>query len=634
MFASGNGGESWSKQYALGDKLTGVSCASSSLCVTVDTTGHVTTFDPVGTVHEGESRSPQAGATIEYRVPVSGGGAPYQMTSTELAKWGQTKDLPMEATAIFPPDEPQGWPAADYKRATIDYVDGEARTTNMAVPSGGVSTTEYSALNEVTRTLSAGNRATALKEGSKSASVAEALSSKNIYNSEGTQLLEMYGPEHKIRLANGTEEETRDHKKLSYNEEAPSGETHNLVTKTIEWAESAGKEVAGTKHETVTSYNGQEKLGWKLRRPTQVTSVVEGHTTTKAMSYEKETGDPLEATASVSLGAPVYAAQFGSEGKGNGQFTDLAGMAEDATGEVLAVDSGNDRVQEFSTEGSYLSSFGSKGTGNGQFEQPWGVAVNKSTGNIYVTDSTNDRVQEFSSSGAFVRAWGFGVSNEKAEFEVCTSSCKAGISGSGSGQFSDPLGIAVDGSGNVWVVDSGNNRVEEFSSEGAYIKSVGSKGSGKTEFKEPKGIAFSGRNVYVSDYGNNRIEEFSGSGTYLAEFGTKGSGNGQLDGPYGIASDPVAGDLYVTDSLNNRVEEFTFAGVFVTKFGSEGTGNGQFKDPLGLTINNEGSVYVGTPATHEYRSGSRSRAHHQPIHRSSVQKAQKTGSSKNRTASL
>jgi tripartite motif-containing protein 71 len=592
VFASVNGGESWSKQYALGDKLTSVSCASSSLCVTVDTTGNVTAFDPVGTVHEGESRSPQPGATIEYRVPLLGGSAPYQMTSTELARWGQKEDLPAEATAIFPPDEPMGWPASDYKRATIDYMDGDARMTNMAVPSGGISTTEYNSLNEVTRTLSADNRATALKEGSKSTEVANALSTKNIYNSEGTQLLETYGPEHKIRLANGTEEETRDHKKLSYNEGQPSGETHDLVTKTIEWAETDAKE-ALSKHETFTSYNGQDELGWKLRKPTLVTSTVEGHTTTKTMSYEKETGDPLEATASVSTGAPVYASQFGSAGSGNGQFANVTGMAENAAGEVLAVDSGNDRVQEFSTEGGYLSSFGAKGTGDGQFEQPWGIAVNKSTGNIYVTDSSNDRVQEFSSSGAFVRAWGFGVSDGKTEFEVCTNSCKAGISGTGSGQLSGPLGVAIDSSGNVWVVDSGNSRVEEFSSEGAYIKSVGSKGSGKTEFKEPKGIAFSGRNFYVSDYGNNRIEELSGSGTYLAEFGTKGSGNGQLDGPYGIASDPVAGDLYVTDSLNNRVQEFTVAGMYVTKFGSEGTGNGQFKDPLGVTINNEGSVYVG-----------------------------------------
>jgi YD repeat-containing protein len=592
VFVSTNAGESWSKQYGLGDKLTGVSCASVSLCVAVDTTGNVTAFDPVGPVHEGEPRSPQPGTTIEYRVPLSGEGAPNQMTSTELAKWGEKEDVPNEATAVFPPDEPMGWPASDYKRATIDYMDAQARTVNMATPSGGMSTTEYNHLNEVTRTLTADNRATALKAGSKSAEVAEALSSKNIYSSEGAQLLETYGPEHKIKLANGTEEQTRNRQQFAYNNEAPSEEAHELVTHETEWEETATKGVLA-KRETFKSYNGQEGLGWKLRKPTQVTSVVEGHTTTGTTVYEKEMGNVQEATSSASAGAPVYASQFGSEGKGNGQFGGVAGVAGNAAGEVLVVDPGNDRVQRFSTEGVYLSAFGSKGTGNGQFEQPWGVAVNKGTGNAYVTDSGNDRVQEFSSSGALVRAWGFGVSDGKAEFEVCTSSCKAGIAGTGSGQLSDPLGVAIDGSGNVWVVDSGNDRVEEFSSEGAYIKSVGSEGSGKLQFKEPKGIAFSGRNLYVSDYGNNRIEELSGSGAYVFAFGTKGSGSGQLDGPAGIASDPVAGDLMVADSLNDRVEEFTTVGTFVTAFGAEGAGSGQFKDPLGVTVNSEGSIYVG-----------------------------------------
>ncbi len=59
---------------------------------------------------EGASHSPEPGATIEYNVPLSGAGAPAQMTEGEVAKWGQ-KDDPIYATAIFSPDEPQGWPA-------------------------------------------------------------------------------------------------------------------------------------------------------------------------------------------------------------------------------------------------------------------------------------------------------------------------------------------------------------------------------------------------------------------------------------------------------------------------------------------------------------------------------------------
>ena len=314
--------------------------------------------------------------------------------------------------------------------------------------------------------------------------------------------------------------------------------------------------------------------------------------------YNETTGNVVETrsakgSVSGSQTPPVFASAFGSEGKGEGQFTYLTAMAVDASGNVWVVDSGNDRVQKLSPEGDYLSAFGSKGTGAGQFEEPWGVAINKSTGNVYVTDSSNNRVQEFSSTGAFIRTWGFGVSDGKSEFEVCTSGCKAGVAGSGSGQFSDPVGIGVDGSGNVWVVDSYNNRVEEFSAEGAYIKKVGSKGSGNLQFKEPNGLAFSGANLYVSDHGNYRVEELSGSGTYIRTFGGKGSGNGQFGSTYGVAADPVSGNLYVADAGNNRVQEFTTTGTFVTKFGSEGSGNGQFDGPLGVAVNSEGSVYVG-----------------------------------------
>jgi len=115
-----------------------------------------------GQVAEGTEQSPppepptvgsSAVSTVEYQVPVSGASAPFQMTAAELAKWAQKEDLPFEAAAIFPPDEPMGWPARDYKRATVRYLDEPARIVNTLVPSGGMSTTEYNKLNEVTRTL-------------------------------------------------------------------------------------------------------------------------------------------------------------------------------------------------------------------------------------------------------------------------------------------------------------------------------------------------------------------------------------------------------------------------------------------------------------------------------------------------
>ena len=90
------------------------------------------------------------------------------MTKGEVEKWGQ-KDVsesedndPVEGMAIFPPGEPQGWPASSYKRATIDYLNEKGLTVNMSTPSGGISTTEYNALNEAVRTLSPDDQAKAM----------------------------------------------------------------------------------------------------------------------------------------------------------------------------------------------------------------------------------------------------------------------------------------------------------------------------------------------------------------------------------------------------------------------------------------------------------------------------------------
>ena len=171
----------------------------------VNTAGSVIAFVPSGEVaSEGEAHIPQPGYTVEYNVPVSGAGAPYNMSSTELEKWGQKTDDPMEASAIVVADEPQGWPASSYKRASVFYMDSANRVVNVASPGGGISTTEYNKTNNnVERTLSADNREAALKEGGKSAEVAQLLSTDSTYNTLGTELTTVQGPQHTVKLPNG-----------------------------------------------------------------------------------------------------------------------------------------------------------------------------------------------------------------------------------------------------------------------------------------------------------------------------------------------------------------------------------------------------------------------------------------------
>ncbi len=177
----------------------------------------------------------------------------------------------------------------------------------------------------------------------------------------------------------------------------------------------------------------------------------------------------------------------GVSGGGAGQLTSPAGIAADGAGNVYVTDN-NNRVSKFMAPfGDFVSTWGrnvipggptgfeictsacqagATGVGAGSFDNPFKVAVDVA-GNVYVTDELNHRVQKFTSTGAFVSAWGWGVDPLSANpfFEVCTTFCQAGSSGNGLGQFDHPLGVGVDGAGNVYVTDWLNDRVVKLSQE-------------------------------------------------------------------------------------------------------------------------------------------------------------------------
>src|SRR4051812_10111307 len=133
--------------------------------------------------------------------------------------------------------------------------------------------------------------------------------------------------------------------------------------------------------------------------------------------------------------------KWGSYGTGNGQFISPSGIAVDSSDNVYVVDAGNNRIQKFTNNGTFITTWGSYGTGNGQFISPSGIAVDSSD-NVYVVDAGNNRIQKFTNNGTFITTWG--------------------SYGTGNGQFISPSGIAVDSSDNVYVVDAGNNRIEIF----------------------------------------------------------------------------------------------------------------------------------------------------------------------------
>ena len=315
---------------------------------------------------------------------------------------------------------------------------------------------------------------------------------------------------------------------------------------------------------TFTTTGASVKVGSTL----QINGTTANNFTTP-VTYRVTAADSTTQDYTVTVTAVTFVTTWGSSGTGNGQFANLTGVGLDASGNVYVADSGNNRIQKFSSSGNFIISWGAPGTGNGQFNDPRGVAVDVS-GNVYIVDSINNRIQKFSSSGVFITTWG--------------------SSGTGNGQFSSPIGITVDASGNIYVTDYSNNRIQKFSSSGAFITAWGSYGTGNGQLWHPTDIAVDvSGNVYVMDQANYRIQKFSSSGAFITAWGSQGTGNGQFIEAYGVAVD-ASGNVYVTDY--SRIQKFDSSGNFITMWGSYGTGNGQFANPSGVAVDASGNVYV------------------------------------------
>jgi streptogramin lyase len=535
---------------------------------------------------DAEAKAPEPGITLNYNVPVKGTGAPYNMSESEVAKWGQS-DVPVEATAITAPDEPQSWPASSYKRAAVHYLDERGREVNVAAPStatyGSISTTEYNEFNDVIRTLSPNNRATALAAGASSVEKSKLLDTQNTYNGEGkkeseveeagTLLLDTVGPQHQIKYKDGSELKeslARDHKVFAYDQGAPGGETYHLLTEESDLAQLANKEEREVRT-TKTSYSGQSNLGWKLRSPTSVTVDPEGLKLTTTTEYNPTTGQITEVRGAGADKTLSYSAKFGETGTEAGKLKNPWGTVVNSEGKLWVVDTANNRVEKFGPEGAYISTFGTVGSGTGQFKEPQGIALD-AAGHIWVADTGNNRIQEFSSTGTYMAT--------------------VGSLGTESGKFKAPSDLAFDSKGNMWVTDTGNSRIEKFDKEAKYASEFGSLGSEPGKLKEPKGIAVdSGEHVWVADTGNNRIQEFSTAGSLLKRFGTPGAGEGQLNTPIDLRIDS-AGNIWTVDSLNSRAESFSPTGAYITQIGWKGTEAGQLTEPRGLAFDATGKVWI------------------------------------------
>ena len=138
-----------------------------------------------------------------------------------------------------------------------------------------------------------------------------------------------------------------------------------------------------------------------------------------------------------------------------------------------------------------------------------------------------------------------------------------GTFGTGLGQFHSPKGIGIDPSGNVFVTQVDIPcRAQKFTRNGAVVMGIGGCGTGNAQFDFSWDCEVDGQgNVYIVDTRNDRVQKFSNSGTWLLNIGGYGSADGKFNLPYGVAVDD-GGAVYVTDRDNSRVQKFTSSGAF------------------------------------------------------------------------
>jgi sugar lactone lactonase YvrE len=232
-----------------------------------------------------------------------------------------------------------------------------------------------------------------------------------------------------------------------------------------------------------------------------------------------------------------------------------------------------------------------------------------SPGNLYIGDQGNRLIRVITPAGMVSTLAGSGAFGSTNATGVFAS-------------FYSPDGVAVDGAGNVYVADAGNNMIRKIS-PGAVVTTlagtgaVGSvNGSGlSATFDEPTGVAVDGAgNVYVADTLNDMIRMITPAGVVstLAGSGDIGSANGagvtaSFDQPFGLTVDN-SGNVFVADTLNNLIREITPAGVVSTIAGSgaQGSANGtgtaaSFWNPSAIAVDNSGNLYVADTTNNKIR---------------------------------
>jgi len=227
------------------------------------------------------------------------------------------------------------------------------------------------------------------------------------------------------------------------------------------------------------------------------------------------------------------------------------------------------------------------------FDSPQGITVGAADGNIYVADSFNSAIRKVTTAGDVTTLSGNGAIGY-VDGPIATA------------QFYAPQSLVTDATGNIYVADYGNNNIRKISPDGTVSTFAGSGDAGyadgtgtKATFNSPRGLAIDGSgNIFVADMGNNLIRKITPAGVVTTFAGSRGASyldnatatSATFNRPNGIAID-ANNNVYVAEALNHTIRKITPAGVVTTFIG----GNKQTTlvgGPSAIAFDKSGNLFI------------------------------------------
>ena len=276
--------------------------------------------------------------------------------------------------------------------------------------------------------------------------------------------------------------------------------------------------------------------------------------------------------------------QFGGIGTQPGQFFAPVDVETDAQGNLYVIDTSTKKLQKFDSSGNFLASTDIRTNPSdvNDVAQPWGLAV-AADGTIAVADTFGWKVRLFDKDLKPTISFGTPPEADKAP---------------GNFTLFGPRDIAFDAQGNLWVTDTGDSRIQVYTKQGQFVKTVGTKGSGPGQFSEPVGIDIgSDGSVYVADMYNGRVEILDASGAYKGEFKVDGWGGQDVaDKPYlRVLKD---GRIALSLPGKNQVSVYDTKGNLITVLADPAD---PMKLPYGIAETADGKLWIAEGGTGRLR---------------------------------